>query len=196
MNCSSSAIVAVSGNDVAGFRPCVSSKPQPVSKYTITARVLHWLSALVILWAMISGLAAALLPLGPGIKSAITSLNVSLTTLFIPVFVFRMVYAAFAPRPRQLADRPAVKSAARMAHGLLYILTLIVLLSGVLMMTRDISLFGVISLPNLLDFPALNAQFELVHKYSCRLLALLVLLHVAAVVRHHKAGRKVLSRMT
>ena len=59
------------------------------------------------------------------------------------------------------------------------------------MMTRDINLFGLVSLPNPLDFPALNARFELVHKYSCRLLALLVILHVAAVIRHHRAGRKV-----
>ena len=81
-------------------------------------------------------------------------------------------------------------------HALLYILTLVILLSGVFMMTRDINLFGLVSLPNPLDFPALNARFELVHKYSCRLLTLFVVLHVAAVVRHHRAGRKVLSRMT
>jgi cytochrome b561 len=196
MNSSSSAMVAVSGNALAGFRPAVSTQAAPAAKYSTTARLLHWLSALVVLWAMISGLAAGILPLDYSSKAALINLNVSLTTLFIPVFLYRMAYAAFSTKPRQLEGSSVVKKAAKVAHSLLYLLTLVVLLSGVLMMTRDISLFGLISLPNPLDHAYLNSKFALVHAYSCRLLGVLVLLHVVAVIRHQRAGRNALARMT
>ncbi|MFQ5983824.1 MAG: cytochrome b [Woeseiaceae bacterium] len=84
---------------------------------------------------------------------------------------------------------------AKTAHVLLYAVTSTVLASGLLMMHHDISLFNLVSIPNPLTDNYWNGVFYGVHRYSCMLLFLLVSLHVAAVIRHHRAGRKVLARM-
>ena len=40
-------------------------------------------------------------------------------------------------------------------------------------------------MPNTNSDPAINGLFGIVHKYACRVLALMVFIHVLAVVHHH-----------
>ena len=164
-------------------------------KYSRTARILHWISAAVIMWAMISGFGMALLEPGSALRATIAATNVSLTTSLIPIFAFRAWYARVAPRPRALDVPGWQRRAARATHRLLYTVTTAVLLSGPLMMDHEISVFRIVLLPNPLTDPFWNDTFHLVHRYSCMLLALLVGVHVLAVIRHHLKGIKVLRRM-
>ena len=55
------------------------------NRYSHAARILHWLSAVVILWATVSGIYAAVTAENE-VAMLISALNVSLTTLLIPVF--------------------------------------------------------------------------------------------------------------
>lgn len=164
-------------------------------KYTATGRILHWISAAVIIWATLSGFVLASLPDNSTLRPVLSSFNVSLTTAFVPVFLFRLAYVCRARRPARLPQPMRQQRLATAAHALLYALTTIVLASGIMMMDHAVDVFGLVQLPNPVTDPIWNRRFYLAHRTSCITLFLLILLHVAAVVRHHRAGRPILTRM-
>lgn len=157
-----------------------------VVRYHVIQVVLHWLSALVIIWTLVSG--GYILLFGAGGRGAmiITDFNVALTTLFIPLFLLRCYYRWRLPASGGLAG---------WVHRAMYGVTGAVLLTGVLMMTRPIDLFGWVQIPQPLYAPELLMAFNFLHKVASLLLAGLVILHVAAVVWHECNGRRILRRM-
>lgn len=157
--------------------------------------LLHWVSALVILWTLSSGFYVAMASVLPETKALIGYINVSLTALFIPVFVVR-VYFFFTHKISHRSDsgRWAVY-AAWLVHVALYVVTAIVLATGVLMMRRDIDVFGWVSLTQPITDPYWTQWFEDIHIFSCMLLSVLVALHIAAVIKHEFHGTRVLRRM-
>lgn len=166
-----------------------------VSKYSLIARAFHWISAAVTIWATLTGFFLATLDPASKLRAFLSYLNVSLTTTFMPVFIFRATYAVESRRPRMIDMPKWQQAAARAGHLSLYVLTGTVLLSGLLMMTHDISLFNLASVPNPVSSPYWNGFFYDVHRYSCVTLFLLVGIHIAAVIRHQRSGRNVLARM-
>lgn len=162
--------------------------------YTDIAKLLHWVSAAVIVWATASGLIAGFFNDEPA-RACLASLNVSLTTLFVPVFVVRVIYRLVAGHPAASGLSPAALRSARIGHAALYALTAVVLGSGLLMMPHDIDVFDWISVPQPVRNQALNKLFGNVHRTASITLAILVLGHVAAVVRHERRGTPVLYRM-
>lgn len=165
------------------------------TKYSLTARILHWISATVIIWATITGFFLATLDADSELRAFLSFLNVSLTTTFMPVFIIRVIYSARSNKPQEI-DMPGwQQTAARAAHLSLYLVTGSVLTSGLLMMQHDISLFSLVSLPNPVSNLDWNEAFYRVHRYSCMALFMLVGLHVAAVIRHQRQGRNVLAQM-
>lgn len=164
-------------------------------KYTCQQVFLHWLSAVVIIWAILSGFYVALFKVSPQIKSVIGFVNVSTTTLFIPFFLLRIYY--FFRYGKPVVNKPKTLSAylANFIHFLLYMNIATVLVTGVLMMDRDINVFNWFLIPQPVHQAALTTLFHQYHAFSCTMLALLVLLHVSAVFKHHLSGNKILSRM-
>lgn len=161
----------------------------------MTARIFHWVSAVIILWATTSGLFMAFLA-APAAKAWISWFNVSVTTLLIPLFAIRIVYALTSTKPALTLVSPRQRRAAHAGHLLLYTLTALVLLSGVLMMQRDINVFDWFSLPRVVHDAALNLRFAHVHRIGSTLLALAIVGHVLAVIQHQRRGIPVLRRMT
>lgn len=163
--------------------------------YSLPQILLHWVSALVILWTLSSGFYVAMASVLPETKALVGFINVSLTALLIPVFVVR-VYFFFAHKITHRGDsgRWAVY-AAWLVHVALYMVTAIVLATGVLMMERDIDIFGWVSFRQPLTDPYWTQWFEDVHIFSCMLLSALVALHIAAVIKHEFSGTRVLRRM-
>lgn len=160
--------------------------------YSKTQIFLHWLSAVIILWATCSGFYVALADVPGSIKHAVSFFNVSITTLLIPFFAVRMYLAFSKVRgvPRQGGEL-----AAFVAHKAIYLATTTVLVTGVLMMDRDINVFHVFSIPQPITDAGLIARFNTAHKYACIALGGLLVLHVAAVIKHHLCGNPVLRRM-
>lgn len=165
-------------------------------KYNNTVKLLHWLSALVILWATLTGLYTILPNTEDDIKFKIAQLNISITTIFIPIFCFRVYYrvARKAPSDCQLLSTVEIQMA-HVMHTFLYVLIATVLLSGILMMDRPISIFNVFEFTQLLDNSTSISFFETLHKYSTQLLALCILLHIMALIKHEIKGNKILQRM-
>ncbi|WP_400565640.1 cytochrome b [Pseudomonas aeruginosa] len=161
-------------------------------KYTRPRMLLHWCFAAIIIWASLSGFANALFELPAPIPDAIAFVNVSLTTLLIPLLGVRVYYALAHPAPEHGTARQLL---AKAGHLALYALIGLVLLTGVLMMERPIDFFGLLVFPQPLHEPLLTGFFNRAHRYSCVVLALLVVGHVAAVAFHHLRGQPVLRRM-
>lgn len=162
--------------------------------YSQAAKWLHWISAAVIVWATASGLAASAIADGP-LRSSLSSLNISVTVLFIPVFAARILHRLIAIQPAPANLSPGTLRAARAGHATLYLMTGIVLLSGVLMMEHDIQVFDWFSIPRPLDNERLARLSGLVHRCSSIVLGILILGHVAAVIRHERQGTPLLRRM-
>lgn len=165
-------------------------------KYNVQARLLHWLSALVILWATASGFLVLLTDLEESTIEVIAGFNVAITTLFIPFFIWRIVNRVIngVPEYPDTIKHYEVKAALSVQVGI-YFLVSVVLVSGVLMMDQNIDVFGLFELPQLIHNVELIHFWETAHQISTRILAIFVLLHVAAVVRHERVGNKILKRM-
>jgi len=166
-----------------------------VSSYSRGRVLLHWVSAIIILWTLASGFYVAYVPVPVSIKQEVGSFNVSLTTVFIPLFAWRF-WLFLSNLEIRVAASCLNKSLALAVHAVIYLVTSVVLVTGVLMMTTPISIFGLVQIPQPLDDGQLTDLAFTVHILSCLALALLVALHVCAVVWHESSGRRVLRRMT
>ena len=165
-------------------------------KYDRVSRALHWLSAFVIIWAAFSGIYIASMSVNEHWRQVIGEFNVSLTTVFIPFFIWRVTNILCKKAPpygSMLSDNQVL--VAKIAHLFMYVLITIVLVTGVLMMPHEFSVFGVFKVPQLIHNEIALDKFKHVHFISSQMLAAAVLLHVLAVAKHEFNGNSVLRRM-
>jgi cytochrome b561 len=168
--------------------------------YTPTAVVLHWLIALLIVAGFCLGLSMVDLPLSP------KKLKWFSWHKWIGISVFLLTVCRLAWR---LGHRPPAlpasippwqRGAAAATHVLLYLLTLVIPISGWLYSSAagvSVVYLGLFPLPNLVaaDKP-LAEELKLLHEVLNYTLLTLVLLHVAAALKHQFIERDaVLARM-
>jgi cytochrome b561 len=175
-----------------------------VLKYDRTAKMLHWVSAVVIIWVMLSGLFVSLLPSSAlsqqaflqELKHIIANFNVSLTILFIPLFIWRVFHAMKTKKPLYCKTLPTVQvKAACLVHLSMYILIATLLCSGLLMMNRPFGVFGLWSMAPIITEQTLLLFFAKVHEYSSYVLLAFIIIHLAALAKHQHSGNQILQRM-
>lgn len=167
-----------------------TTPPLPAeSPYTPARKCLHWLSALIILWATFSGFGVGLLAPEAPVRVWVENLNPQLTSLFIPFFLARL-WLYLRDRDADVHNRVA-----GWVHGLLYLMIFSVLLSGVLMMTHPVTMLSLVTFPQLIHSTPVLERIHEAHHVLCALLALLVAMHLGAVAMHALRGRSVLYRM-
>ena len=169
--------------------------------YTRTAVALHWLIALLILVTFPLGVVMADLPLSPD-KLRLYSYH---KWIGVTVFVLMLLRAAWRlthQPPALPASTPRwQQQASHAVHAALYLLLFVVPLSGWLMSSAKgvpTVWFGVVPLPDLLDKnKALGELLSEVHEGLNVALLALVLLHVAAALKHQFIDRDgLLTRMS
>jgi len=126
------------------------------------------------------------------LKELVGFFNVSVTALFIPFFIVRVFLSFF---PKEQAVRTLAQWTAFWVHKVIYLVTGIVLATGVMMMDRPINLFDLLLIPAPIESVGLIAAFKKTHDVSCVVLAVLVVLHIGAVIRHEVSGHRILRRM-
>ncbi|CAA0116979.1 Cytochrome b561 [BD1-7 clade bacterium] len=168
----------------------VSGSETPI-QYPCLAKALHWLSAIVILWAMITGTYISIFSVSQTLKDQIAYINVSVTAVFIPVFGLRLLLRYVYRNNPVYRHSSAVKG----VHLLMYFLITVVLISGVLMMHKPINIFDILSLPVPIQSRAIQGVFDVVHVWGCRTLGLIVVVHIFAVFWHRFRGESVLHKM-
>lgn len=131
----------------------------------------------------------------PEIKQWVAFFNVSLTTVYIPFFLLRIWYAIAHGKSEEKTLTAKEARLAHWGHLALYINISVVLITGVLMMDRSINVFNVFLIPHPVTDLQLLILFKQVHVFSCLSLALLIVGHVLAIVKHRFCGHNILKRM-
>ncbi|MBC7207560.1 MAG: cytochrome b [Methyloversatilis sp.] len=169
-------------------------------RYTRTAMSLHWLIALMLFGMFGFGLYMVELPLSPQKLKFYSYHKWAGVTVFLLVLA-RLAWRITHRPPALPADMPAWQvTAAKAGHHLLYLLMVIVPLSGWLMSSAkgfQTVWFGVLPLPDLLDKDeALGEALLLTHRLLNWFFMLVVAGHVVAALKHHFIDRDgLLSRM-
>jgi len=88
-----------------------------------------------------------------------------------------------------------VERLASWMHKSIYLMTAVVLLTGILMMDRPINIFDLVLIPAPLNDLQWIDRFFVIHVWACVMLLVQVALHIAAVIKHEMCGRRILKKM-
>ncbi|MBD9458110.1 cytochrome b/b6 domain-containing protein [Pseudomonas sp. PDM05] len=165
------------------------------SPYSTIQKLLHWISAVIILWALLSGFVVAMFTVPAPVKAWVGFFNVSLTSLYIPVFVMRL-YCSFGHGLDFSIRRTPQEYLALLVHKAMYLMLAVVLATGVLMMDRPINVFNLFTIAPFESDPAAIVWYTRVHVLSCVGLLLMLVAHIGAVVLHETRGKRVMARMS
>ncbi|MBO9621166.1 MAG: cytochrome b [Sphingomonas sp.] len=167
-------------------------------RYSTGAIVLHWTVAVLILVNLFIGLFHESLLEGVRVMPLHKSIGVTVLVLSVARLAWRLAH-----RPPQLPDGMAAweKTLAKGVHWVFYLLMLAMPLTGWIFSSnparpRPFDWFGVFQLPLLPVSGGAAAAAHEAHELLGWLMTALVLLHVAAALRHHFIQHdKVLVRM-
>jgi cytochrome b561 len=159
------------------------------ARYGIVAQALHWLVAALIVVMFGLGWYMAGLPLSQR-KFELYQLHKSLGITILMLATVRLTWRLFDPPPPLPPKLPPwERSAARVNHALLYALLFAQPIIGFLQSNAanfPVVWWSVVRLPALIGTDeGLGETLVEVHKWNSRVLLALVLLHVAAALRHH-----------
>jgi cytochrome b561 len=169
--------------------------------YTVTARVLHWVTALVIALMIPLGVMIANDWVSGTLQNSIYGLHESLGALLIPVVLARLGHRLTNPPLSLPQDIPALQRfAAHMTHVGLYALLVAQPLVGWVAMSASgapVTLFGLFALPPIASQDRVfSEQLFVLHGLIGFSIAGLIAAHVGAALYHHVVRRdRVLMRM-
>ena len=169
-------------------------------RYTAPARLLHWLMAALLIGLLALGFYMSDLPLSPEKLQLYAWHKWAGVTAFI-LLAIRLLWRATHRPPALPASMSATaQRMAHLGHLALYALMIAIPLSGWLMSSAkgfQTVYFGVLPIPDLLaKNPELGELLATLHGGLNLLLALTVLGHAAAALKHHFVDRDdVLRRM-
>ncbi|MEO1292186.1 MAG: cytochrome b [Pseudomonadota bacterium] len=182
------------------------------SVWGLPARVIHWVMALMIFGLLGVGSYMTDLPIGFE-RIEMTQTHKSVGFVVFTLAVLRVLWR-FANRtsPELPEEMPSwQKRASHWSHRALYVLIFLMPLSGWLMSTASPlndpdaypvqiknQVFGLFEMPD--PFPtgneALSDFFATVHEYTALVLAILVVVHILAALKHHLIDKdRILMRM-
>ncbi|TXN30549.1 cytochrome b [Methylobacterium sp. WL19] len=177
-------------------------------RYTVVAILLHWTSALCVLALIGMGLVMTHAGLAPMRQFQLYQWHKSVGITVLVLTALRLAWRVVHRPPPHPAGMPAhERRAAGAAHGLLYLLLIGLPLTGWAVVSLSpfnipTVLYGLVPWPHLPlapllpDAAAVERVLKLVHAYGAWFLTALLVLHVAAALRHHLILRDdVLRRM-
>lgn len=178
----------------------MTSSATAADSYNSVAKGLHWLMALLIIGLIALGLYMHELPLSPQKLQLYSWHKWAGVTVFMLLLVRLAWRLTFPPPPMPWQMSRLQQRAAHAGHFALYLLMLVLPLSGWLMSSAkgvQTVWFGVVPLPDLIGKDkALGAQLAELHALLSWTLIALVAVHVGAALKHHWIDRDdVLARM-
>jgi cytochrome b561 len=160
-----------------------------IPAYTITARILHWVTASLVLFMLPLGLVIANDWGGP-LQDQLYDLHRSIGALIIPIILVRLAYR-FAHPPAPLPDDiPAIQQlAANATHWALYALLIVqpfVGWIGTSAYRAPIVVFGLFELPPIWpEDRAFSDRVLFLHSLIGLAIAGLLAAHIGAALQHH-----------
>ena len=169
--------------------------------YGRIAIAFHWTMALLILGMLAFGLYLQQLPKTDPATFQLYQLHKSFGFVVLALAVLRLAWRLFNPAPK-LPDgmRPAERLAAHLGHIGLYALLFAMPITGWFMVSASpwgipTIVFNVLNVPHLPVPEALGSKeqaeafFMMLHAYGAYLLIALIVVHVAAALKHHFVTR-------
>jgi len=165
-------------------------------RYHLVAIILHWVIALGILVLIAMGLAMTHLGLAPLLKFQLYQLHKSIGITVLLAVLLRLAWRLSHRPPPLPAMPPLEKAAAEGTHGMLYLLMLVIPLTGWALVSVSpfnlpTVLYGLVPWPHLPVFPDLvnkaevEAVVKFIHGKLAWALTAIVALHAGAALRHH-----------
>jgi cytochrome b561 len=170
------------------------------ARYTATAIMLHWLLALLIISTFLLGVYVHDLPFSPARLKLLTYhkwLGITILGLSALRLLWRLTHR---PPPLPVTTPPWQNYAAHAAHALLYVLFFAVPLTGWMHSSATgfpILYLGMVQLPDFVPKDrALAETLKDVHGFFAWALAIIVVVHIAAALKHQWINRDgLLARM-
>jgi len=175
--------------------------PIAIACYDPVARAVHWIVAVLAVSVIWLGWAIPGAPRETEWRDLLLLLHRSVGLVILALMLFRVLWRIGHPPPPLPADFPRIEAlAAHADHALLYVLFLVMPLSGVLNAAaagHPVSFFGLVAIPPLpLANDRLSEAAIAVHLAAQFLLYALVAVHVAAALMHRIVRRNgILERM-
>jgi cytochrome b561 len=169
--------------------------------YTVTARVLHWVTALIIAFMIPLGVVVGNDWVGGALQNSLYGLHESLGALLIPIVLARLGHRLTNPPLPLPQDIPALQRfAAHMTHVALYALLVAQPLVGWIAMSASgapVTVLGLFALPPIApEDRVFSEQLFVLHGLIGLSIAGLVAAHAGAALYHHLVRRdRVLMRM-
>ena len=168
--------------------------------YTLTARVLHWVTAALVLTMIPIGVAMANADFGAW-QDTLYHLHRSMGAVLLPLVLGRLIWRLTHPVPPLPADIPALQQfAAHATHWTLYGLLIVQPVVGLVATSAypaPLPMFGLFELPHVWpeDRPLSERLFGL-HRWLGIAIAGVAAIHIGAALQHHFVRRdRVLMRM-
>lgn len=159
------------------------------SHYGWPSIIMHWLSAIAIFGLFGLGLYMVELTYYDDWYHGSTHWHESLGLLFFALLIIRLVWRQINPKPQPIADTKLQITMAKWAHRVLYLLMLLIPISGYLISTADghaVALFDWLKVPSITgkvsNMETLSGQF---HYWLSVVIIILSAGHVGASLKHH-----------
>lgn len=172
------------------------------ASYGLLAIVIHWATAIAVFGLFALGFWMVDLSYYHEWYRRGPDIHRSIGVLLFALIIFRVLWRFFTSSPSPIREHKRWEVvSARVAHGLLYVLIIVALVSGFLISTADgssVSVFGWFEVPSVTGrIRGLEDTAGLVHYWSTWALVVLALIHAAGALKHHLIDRDdTLRRMT
>lgn len=174
-----------------------------MNRYTKVAIVLHWTIALMIIGLVVFGLLMTRewVPNRFAMYQWHKSIGITVLVLSVLRLIWRLTHR---PPALPTALPRWQRTASHATHGLFYALMIAMPLLGWAMVSASelpipTVLYGLIGLPDMpgiTESDAVAGRFQLLHEIGAKLFIALIVLHIAAALKHHFKDRDdILSRM-
>lgn len=159
------------------------------ARFTPVQIAFHWLSALLVLLIIALPYGADFFASLLGGKGNVFTLHKSLGIVVLLLTLLRLAYRGRKIPPQQLEQSPAQRFAAKAGHGLLYLLLLMMPISGLLFGSKPINLFWLVEIGPLPFSSNVRGVAKDVHILGQYVLFAMILGHAAVALWHHYVRR-------
>ena len=159
------------------------------SGYGLVSILIHWISALLILFLFGLGVYMVDLTYYDDWYHKGPELHVSLGLLVLLIMVLRIVWRIINPTPIDLPAKPVQQKTAKLVKLALYLFIFVVIASGYLITTAEgqaASMFNVLKFPVITQLSSANVDLAgEIHEYFAWAIIALVVLHALGALFHH-----------
>lgn len=169
-------------------------------RYVAAARLLHWLIGLCVLGLVLAGLVLRFDLAPKPVLHVVAFLHISVGLTVLALMVLRLVVRLGNPPPALPVAIPLQERRLSLAaHWAFYGLLFAMPVFGIVFVQAHgtpVSWFGVLTLKQVVaTSKPVHARFAFLHFWGGMALIALILVHVGAVIRHHRRGVPLLRRM-